>query len=49
MIEHVYRKVNSIRFSFFSPETIRKMAVAKIVTPELYDKEGYPVDGGLME
>src|SRR5512137_1165338 len=28
---------------------IRKMASAKIVTPELYDKEGYPVDGGLME
>jgi len=25
------------------------MAVAKIVTPELYDKEGYPVDGGLMD
>src|SRR3989344_1376416 len=25
------------------------MAAAKIVTPELYDKEGYPVDGGLMD
>lgn len=25
------------------------MATAKIVTPELYDKEGYPVDGGLMD
>ena len=25
------------------------MAVAKIVTPELYDREGYPVDGGLMD
>ena len=25
------------------------MASAKIVTPELYDKEGYPVDGGLMD
>ena len=21
----------------------------KIVTPELYDREGYPVDGGLMD
>ena len=49
MAEHIYRKVNSIKFSFFSPETIRKMAVAKIVTPELYDKERYPVDGGLMD
>ena len=25
------------------------MASAKIVTPELYDREGYPVDGGLMD
>jgi DNA-directed RNA polymerase subunit A' len=25
------------------------MSSAKIVTPELYDKEGYPVDGGLMD
>ena len=25
------------------------MASAKIITPELYDKEGYPVDGGLMD
>jgi len=24
-------------------------AAAKIVTPELYDREGYPVDGGLMD
>src|SRR5210317_1475573 len=28
---------------------IRKMSSAKVVTPELYDKEGYPVDGGLMD
>jgi len=28
---------------------IKQMAAAKIVTPELYDKEGYPVDGGLMD
>ena len=25
------------------------MSVAKIVTPELYDVDGYPVDGGLMD
>jgi len=33
----------------FSPADIKKMASTKIVTPELYDKEGYPVDGGLMD
>jgi len=45
----VFKKVESIGFSILSPNTIKKMASAKIVTPELYDKEGYPVDGGLMD
>lgn len=47
--EYVYKKINSIVFGMLSTETIKKMATAKIVTPELYDKEGYPVDGGLMD
>jgi len=46
---HIYKQVRSIVFSVLSPKMIRKMASAKIVTPELYDKEGYPVDGGLMD
>ena len=45
----VFKKVESIVFGVASPQLIKKMAVAKIVTPELYDKEGYPVDGGLMD
>jgi len=45
----VFKKVKSISFSILSPKIIKKMASAKIVTPELYDKEGYPVDGGLMD
>lgn len=44
-----YKKVDSIVFGVLSPQMIKKMASAKIVTPELYDKEGYPVDGGLMD
>ena len=47
--DYVYKKVDSIVFGMLSPEFIRKMASTKIVTPELYDKEGYPVDGGLMD
>ncbi|MBI1969336.1 DNA-directed RNA polymerase subunit A' [Candidatus Woesearchaeota archaeon] len=47
--QYVYKEVKSIVFGLFSPHTIKKMASAKIVTPELYDKEGYPVDGGLMD
>ncbi|MDP7179860.1 MAG: DNA-directed RNA polymerase subunit A' [Candidatus Woesearchaeota archaeon] len=46
---YVSKKVSSITFSIFSPKMIKKMTSAKIVTPELYDKEGYPVDGGLMD
>ena len=46
---HIYKRVKSIVFSILSPTMIKNMASAKIVTPELYDKEGYPVDGGLMD
>ncbi len=46
---HIYKQVKSISFSVLSPQLVKDMASAKIVTPELYDKEGYPVDGGLMD
>ncbi len=51
MIERkpVRKKVEEIRFSLFSPEDIKKVSAAKIVTPELYNIDGYPVDGGLMD
>ena len=45
----VSKSVSSITFSVFSPKMVKQMSSAKIVTPELYDKEGYPVDGGLMD
>jgi len=45
----VFKQVESVVFGILSPKMIKKMASAKIVTPELYDKEGYPVDGGLMD
>jgi DNA-directed RNA polymerase subunit A' len=48
-LQYVHKQVRSIKFGTLSPEMIKKMASAKIVTPELYDKEGYPVDGGLMD
>tara|TARA_Y100000310_G_scaffold25352_1_gene24266 strand:- start:6388 stop:9159 length:2772 start_codon:yes stop_codon:yes gene_type:complete len=47
--EYTYRKVDTITFSVLSPKMIKQMASAKVVTPELYDREGYPVDGGLMD
>jgi len=48
-MEEVNKKVDKIEFGLMSPKFIKEMSSAKIVTPELYDKEGYPVDGGLMD
>jgi len=45
----VFKKIESIKFGVLSPKMVRQMSSAKVVTPELYDKEGYPVDGGLMD
>ncbi len=47
--QYVFTQVEKIVFGILSPKVIKKMAAVKIVTPELYDKEGYPVDGGVMD
>jgi len=47
--ETIKKQVKSLRFSLVNPEQIKKLSSAKIVTPELYDIDGFPVDGGLMD
>ncbi len=47
--EFFKRQVASLNFSLLSPEQVKKLSAAKIVTPELYDIDGFPVDGGLMD
>jgi len=51
MIEKDYfkKQVRALRFSLLSPSQVKKVSKAKIVTPELYDVDGFPVDGGLMD
>ena len=49
MEEPIRKRVKALRFNLVSPELIKKLSVAKIVTPELYDVDGFPVDGGLMD
>ena len=49
MAEKIYKKISEIDFSMESPEFMIDTSSAKIVTAELYEKEGYPVDGGLMD
>ena len=45
----IKKKIGEIKFSLINPGQIKKLSCAKIVTPELYDIDGYPVDGGLMD
>ena len=49
MRQPIIKQISEIGFGLFSPDQIKKFGVAKIVTPELYDMDGYPVDGGLMD
>src|SRR3989339_2075481 len=49
MATQVHKRIDSISFGIFSPKQMVDTATAKVVTPELYDREGYPVDGGLMD
>ncbi len=41
--------VGSIEFTIINPETVKKMSSAKITKTELYDEEGYPIEGGVMD
>jgi len=41
--------IDKLIFTVLNPETIRKMSVAKITKTDLYDQEGYPIEGGLMD
>ena len=46
---HVSKIIDKIKFSIFSPEMIRKMSSSKILVPDTYDDDGYPIDGGLVD
>ncbi|MBD3210348.1 DNA-directed RNA polymerase subunit A' [Candidatus Micrarchaeota archaeon] len=41
--------LEKLKFSLFSPEMVRKMSAAKIIVPDTYDDDGYPIDGGLVD
>ncbi|NMA44192.1 MAG: DNA-directed RNA polymerase subunit A' [Candidatus Diapherotrites archaeon] len=45
----IMKKIGSVEFSILGPEMIRKMSAIEIKTPETYDKDGYPMEGGLMD
>src|SRR6056297_3506574 len=45
----IRKQISELKFSLLKLEQIKKLSSAKIVTPELYDIDGYPVVGGLMD
>jgi len=49
MNKPIRKQVESLQFTLLGPEEIKKLSKARIITPELYDVDGYPVDGGLMD
>ncbi len=50
MTQKVFRKqIKALRFTLLNPDQIKKLSSVKVVTPELYDIDGFPVDGGLMD
>ncbi len=42
-------RIKKISFSILSPATIKSLATVRIVTSDLYDVDGYPVEGGVMD
>ena len=50
MMRKIFRKqIKALKFTLLSPEQVKKLSSVKVVTPELYDIDGFPVDGGLMD
>lgn len=45
----ISKVVGGVKFGILSPDLIRKIAVMRIETSELYDEEGFPIPGGLMD
>jgi len=42
-------RIKSINFSILSPEIIKALARVRVVNSDLYDADGYPVEGGVMD
>jgi len=43
------KKIRSVEFGILGPAMVRKMSAVEIKSPETYDKDGYPMEGGLMD
>ena len=41
--------IDHIKFTTISPDNIKRMSVAKLIVPDTYNEDGYPIDGGLVD
>src|SRR5271157_3047474 len=41
--------IDHLRFTVISPAMIKRMSVAKLIVPDTYNEDGYPIDGGLID
>lgn len=42
-------KISKIKLGILSPDEIRKMSVTSVITTDVYDNDGMPIDGGVMD
>jgi len=42
-------RISKIRLGLMSPDEIRRMSVTTIATTDVYDNDGLPIDGGVMD
>ncbi len=45
----ITKRIGAIRFAYMSPKEIRKLSATKIITPDTYDDDGFPIEMGLMD
>ena len=45
----VTKKIGEMSFGVVSPSFIKRIATVNVISPELYDADGYPVEKGLMD
>ncbi len=41
--------IDGIKFMVVSPAEIKRISVAKLIIPDTYNEDGYPIDGGVID
>ena len=48
-MEIIRKEIGGIKFNLMGPDLIRRLSAMEVTVPELYDQDGFPVEGGLMD